>query len=230
MSKFLTKLTQPKLWDGYPFLLSAIVGDLEDSLILVLDGYDSAGNLVDSNESTPEAFTDSIVSFNVNEIYGSFTGVSYLIARIKSNLEEILTDDLRIDVVSPCDNPVYLLGRDSLGGCLQWMFDANQDLGFDYGNDIKAGRSVLFTQNINFNEWTCLQDFIRLGQVYRNNIVEFDSSVIKTSTRIGQQVYVVGADGNKIGVVVIPTRNKTQSKLVRHEFELEIEYPEEFTV
>lgn len=225
---FLTKLDRPKLWVGYPFMLSALIGDIEDDLILVVQGYDAAGVLSGTQYSAAEAYPNSLIDFNVNEIYGTLTSVSYLNVYLKTELEEVLTDTLRIDVVEPCANPVYLLARNSLGGCLNWMFDINQDYSNDYGNDRKAKRLGLTSVNLTVNQWDALEDFITLGQVYRNNIIEFTSSTIKTSTRIGQQVYVVGSDDSKIGVLAIPTKNRTLTKRIKHIFELDIEYPEVF--
>jgi hypothetical protein len=228
MSQFLTKLTRPKMWDGYPLLLSALVGDIEDDLKIVLKGYNVAGALLATNESDAASYTDSVVDFNVNEVYGSLTSVSYIVAHVESNLGEVLTDTITIDVVSPCANPVYLLARNSLGGCLNWMFDVSQEYAFDLSNARKAKRLVLFTNNLSSNQWDGLQDFVTLGEVYRNNIVELTSATIKTSSRIDQQIYDVDTDGDKIGVVALPTKNSTLTRRVKHQFELEIEYPEVF--
>lgn len=225
---FLTKQTRPKLWNGYPFLLSALIGDAQDDLILVVTGYDSDSGLVGTQESDPETYPNSIINFNISEVYGSLSGVSYLEVYLKTSLGEILTDTLTIDVEEPCQNPVMLMGRNSLGGVLQWLFDFNQEYNFDYGNNVKNKRLVVFTEGISINQWESLQDFITLGEVYRNNIVEFTSSTIKTHSRVGQQIYVIDEGGSKIGVVIIPTKNKTNTKQFKHILELEIEYPEIF--
>lgn len=232
MGQFLTKLEQPKLWDGYPFLLSALIGDVDDGLILVVEEYNKAGVYVTETESdTPTSYENSLVNWDVSEIGGTFgEDVLYLIVYLKTDAGEILTDELRIDVIQPCQNPVYLMARNSLGGVLHWMFDQNQEYGLDYDNQIKAKRLTLTSDHLTINEWESLQDFITLGTVYRNSIVEFTSSTIKTSTRVGQQIYVVGTDGSKIGVVALNTRNNTLTRRVRHIFELEIEYPEIFSV
>jgi hypothetical protein len=229
-SSFLTKFTRPKMWDGYQFLLSAAVGDVEDDLILTLKGYNGAGTLLATNQSTAAAFTDKVVNFNVSEVYGELTNVKYITAYVESATGEILTDTITIDVEQPCANPIYLMGRNSLGGVIQWMFDVNQEETFDYANDIKAQRQTLFATNLTDNQWTAIQDFITLGQTYRNNIAEFTSANIKTSTRIGQQIYTVDTEGNKIGVIALPTQNSTLTKQVKHFFTLEIEYPEAFAV
>lgn len=229
MGQFLARLDRPKLWDGYPFLLSAAIGDIEDSIKIVLKGYNSAGALQATNESTAASYINSVVDFNLNEVYGSLSGIKYITAYLETDLGEVLTDTMTIDVIEPCANPVYLVGRNSLGGVLSWMFDLNQDKFDDYGNQEKAGRLVLTSVGTTINQWNALSDFITLGEVYKNNIVEFTSETIKTSTRIGQQVYDVDSDGNKIGIIVIPIKNKTRTKQLKHIFELEIEYPETFT-
>lgn len=229
MASFLTRFTRPKIWDGYPFLLSAAVGDVEDDLILTLKGYSVANALLATNQSTAEAFTDSVVNFNVNEVYGSLTGVSYIEAYVETAIGEVVTDTLTIDVEDVCENPVYLIARNSLGGVLSWMFDINQEESFETSNSLKKKRHTLFATHLSDNQWSAIQDFIGLGETYRNNITEFTSATIKTSTRIGQQVYTVDDEGNKIGVIALPTANSTFTKQVRHFFTLEIEYPEAFT-
>jgi hypothetical protein len=230
MAAFLTNFTRPKMWDGYPFLLSCAVGGVEDDLILTLKGYDVTGALLATNQSTATAYMDSVIHFKVDEVYGSLTGVAYMTAWVETGSGEILTDTLTIDVEEVCDNPVYLLGRNSLGGCLQWMFDISQEQGYDNANDKKAKRHGLYTSHLTINQWEALQDFISLGDVYANNITEFTASTIKTSSRIGQQIYVVDSDGAKIGVIALPTANSTFTRQVRHLFNLEIEYPELFAV
>lgn len=229
MGQFLTKLDRPKLWNGYPFLLSAAIGDIEDDLILVIKVYNVDGSLATTQQSTPASYINSVIDFDITQLGGSYVYPnSYLIVHIESSLGEVLTDTLTIDIIQPCENPVYLIGRNSLGGVLSWMFDMSQDYSFDYGNQRKAKRLILTSVNTTVNQWESLQDFITLGEVYRNNIVEFTSSTIKTSTRIDQQIYVVGSDGSKIGVIAIPVKNKTKTKQIKHLLELEIEYPETF--
>lgn len=229
-ASFLTKFTRLKMWDGYPFLLSAAVGDVEDDLILTLKGYNGAGTLLATNQSTAATFTDTVVNFNVSEVYGELTNVKYITAYVETGSGEVLTDTITIDVLQPCANPVYVMGRNSLGGVIQWLFDYNQEYSFDGDDEITRKRLVLNTDQLTINQWEALQDLNKLGQVYRNNIVEFDSSTIKTSTRIGQQLYVVGLDGSKIGVVSIPSRNVTATRQRKHVFDLEIEYPETFAI
>jgi hypothetical protein len=217
------------MWDGYPFLLSAAIGDLDDEIVCTVKGYNVAGALQATQQSAGATFTDSVVDFRIDEIYGSLTGISYVTVYLESELGEILTNTITVDVKEACENPVYLIGRNSLGGVMSWLFDLNQEYSFDDADEVKRKRLVLNTEYLTINQWEALQDFNRLGQVYRNSIVEFTSSTIKTSTRIGQQLYVVDTDGDKIGVVSVPSRNATNTKQRKHIFDIEIEYPETFT-
>lgn len=221
--KFLTKLERPVMWRGYPFLISAIIN--EDT---AGDVYIDAGG----DTSTPTDYTGKVVEYDLSHILSDQDQSDFDIVVYESDSgpDPEVTEVLTIELRDACDNPIFLMGRNSLGGVLQWMFDGSQDYTFDYGNGRKAKRLVLFTENLSVNEWESLQDFITLGLVYRNNIVELTSSTIKTNTRVGQQLYVVDAQGNKTGVVAIPTRNQTSTRQIKHKFEIEIEYPEIFNV
>lgn len=213
LAKWLTKLTNPKAWIGYPFILSAILTEntTEDWRFILLnsDGnYDIGERII---ALTASGFTSNGTALITEDISG-----------------DPIIEQLTVTVHEPCANPVMLLTRNTLGGALQWLFEYSQEYTHDYGNGRKAKRKLLSVTGLTINEWEALEDFIGLGEVYRDNIVEFTSDTIKTSSRIGQQVYEVFPDGSKIGVIVIPTRNSTLTKQIKHTFEIEIEYPEEF--
>jgi hypothetical protein len=218
-AKFLTKLDTIKMWRGYPCLVSVIVGD------------GITGNQIfstDSDSTTPADYSDKIIVADLDQIINDQDIISTDLELYRdASPDVLLTESKRIELLDACENPVFLTARNKYGGFIQWMFDVDQDYTFDYGNNIKAKRQVLKAQNLTINEWEALQDFISLGDTYRNNIVELTSSVIKTSSRIGNQVYVIDSTGNKTGVLVIPTNNSTRTRQIKHYFEIEIEYPEE---
>jgi len=228
MAKWLTKLTRPRLWDGYSFLLTVCVGDAEEEMTCVVSGYDASGVLLSTVNSDPVTATNQVIDFNIPFIYGSVTPVTTFQVYVKDSFDEVKTDTITIDVMEACKNPVMLMGRNSLGGVLQWLFDYSQDYEPSFDDDVKAKRLIMYDNTLSQNQFYALQDFITLGAVYRNPIVEFTSTTNKTTTRNGQQVYVVGTDNSKIGVVVIVTKNKTQTKTINNSFEIEIEYPIEF--
>lgn len=222
--KFLTRFEKPVWWRGWPFLLSAIIdesltGSLDIKVVADSTQYSgeqsgNAGRLVECNfgfvsqgviDGSSTA-TVSIVDFDTKAI----------------NYSEILTVKIR----EACENPVMLMARNSLGGVMQWLFDGDQEYGYDNDVDKKSKRMLLTANNVSANEWDALQDFFTLGEVYRNNITEFTSSITKTHTRIGQQVYKIDQDGTKTGVIVLPTSNKTRTRIRGNVFKIEIELPE----
>lgn len=232
VGNILNKFTRPKIWRGFPFLVSVIIGDdISTETTLNIGFYDSDGDFISADSAPLGDRTGDLVIYDTSKITTIPDGAVF--ARLGfykvDGGSTLLSVELECDIVEPCENPIMLVCRNSLGGVMQWVFDGNTERGFDYGNDIKAERRVLFAEDITVNEWNCLQDFIKLGEVYRDNILELTADTIKTSTRIGHQVYTVDTDGNKIGVLAIPTRNRTETRQKKHKFELEIEYPEDFT-
>lgn len=225
-AKFLTLFTKPVWWRGWPFALSAIIdtsltADL--NLKVVADSTIYAGQQIGNSGMLVECYFGFV---GPGVIDGSTSAAVSIVdfTTPTTAYSEVLTVELR----DACTQPIMLMGRNRLGGVLQWLFDVKQEYDFDYGNGIKAKRLVLSTNNLTINQWEGLQDFITLGEVYRNNITEFTATTIKTSTRIGAQVYAVEQDGTKTGVIVMPTRNSTNTRKIKHQFELEIEYPEVF--
>lgn len=218
--KFLTKLDRPVMWRGYPFFLSAIISD-----DIAADVFISTAN----DESTPDDYSGKLIHFNMNEVISDQTPETIDAAIYESGSSgDKISETLTIELRDVCENPVMLVGRNSLGGVLQWMFDINQEYTFDFNDGVKSKRLTLFTDDLTINQWEALNEFFTLGEVYRNNILELTSSTIKTSTRIGNQVYVVDDDGTKTGVIVIPKERGTQTRQVKHSFEIEIEFPETF--
>ena len=209
--KILTKLTRLKAWEGWPFVSSFIINTTTDS--------------IEALGSTPATLTAGIYTVLKTDHTDDFE----LVVENTTENDEI-SETIPVTLEEVCRNPIMLIGRNSLGGVLQWLFDYSQEYTFDYGNGVKAKRLVLTADGLSLNEWEALQDFITLGQVYKNNIIEFTSDTNKTSSRVGQQVSVLAQDGTQKGVIVIPTRNSTQTKNIKHFFEIEIEYPQTFTV
>lgn len=220
IGKWLTKLTTPVMWRGWPFSLDAIINEGVSGNI-----YVDAG----SNTSTPALFSGKVISAVLTGATDSAND-TFTVSIKRSTGPTQIVETKTIEVQEPCQNPVLLMARNSLGGTLFWMFDFNQEYRYDYGDGRKAKRLLLYTNNLTINRWQALQEFITLGDVYRNSITEFTSSTIKTSSRIGQQVYVVNQDGTKVGVIALPANNSTQTRRQKHFFELEIEFPEEFAV
>lgn len=215
---WLTKFDSPVMWRGYPFVLSAIIGDgVTGDQFVRVDGDDTA----------PAALSGKIIQANISEIL-SDDSPDEITATIFKDASPELVNEITIELRDPCSNPVMLMGRNSYGGVLQWLFDETQEYEYVNTKGNKVKRMTLIADDLTVNQWESLQDFIGFGEVFKNNITEFTSSTIKTSTRIGQQVYTVDTDGNKVGVIVLPTGNRTKTHQVKHKFELDIEFPETF--
>lgn len=216
--EFLTKMDTLVMWRGYPTLLGAIISEDVAEEIYISDTVYSSDHA---------NYSGKVVSFDLNVVITDQTMSETEMAVYLLSFPAI-SEQITVELRDACENAVMLLGRNSLGGPLQWLFDENQEYTFDYGNGVKAKRMRLFADDLNLNQWESLQDFFTLGEVYKNNITELTSSVIKTATRTDNQVYVVDANGNKIGVIVIPRQPSTETRQVKHVFEIEIEFPEQF--
>lgn len=161
----------------------------------------------------------------VNSITSDFNVTSISITR-----EVLIIEPKPVYFRRACNNPVMLVGRNKNGGILQWLFEGSQDITFSEENGTTAKRVMLYTDGLTLQEWEALHDFITYGQVYREPIQALSSSTIKTKSRVGQQVYVVDQDGGLTGVIVIPTKNQTTNRKRFHSFQIEIEYPEVFSL
>lgn len=133
-----------------------------------------------------------------------------------------------IQVKDPCDNPVYLFWKNTLGGDSFWLFDDNQDLSIDTDNERKAKQLICFANNISVSEFLAINEVNTPGQIYRPVIQELTTDVNKTSARTDQQLYVIDRDGGKTGVINLTQRNSTQTKQRKHSIDVTIEYPEIF--
>lgn len=145
---------------------------------------------------------------------------------LKPAVETVFTEVLTLDVIDPCENPVMLEWKNSVGGDAWWMFDHNQEANYNYSGRKKAKRMSLSVNDLTTNEWETLNELNTLGEVYAENIVEFTALTNKTHVRNDAQVYVVNADGSKTGVIVLPTNNIMFTRQKKHTFHVEIEFPE----
>ena len=135
---------------------------------------------------------------------------------------------LSVAIKEECSNIVVLQWKNSLGGDECFPFTYNQEYTWDYTGGKKAKRLTLFANNLTLNQWESIQGLNTLGDMYRVNITEMTTSLNRTSSTIGQSVYVLNSDGTKVGVNVIGQSNTTNTKQKRHSAIVTIEYPELF--
>jgi hypothetical protein len=228
--KFLTIFERLKLWRGYPATLSFI---FPDALVLYVSRkqYDQSGTLigVEDIDALNTANDDAVNRLDLMSGFALDANAKTLKVKLVTESLGVYTDyteELTFAVEDPCDNPVLLVWKNSLGGDAFWMFEHSQEVGYNLSGSKKAKRMTLFAEHLTLNQWEALNELNTLGEVSQENIVEFTSSVNKTAKRDGAQVYVVDASGNKTGVIVIPTTSVINTKDEVHSIEIEIEYPQ----
>lgn len=170
-----------------------------------------------------DVFDSAYFSIEGGETPGRKMSVFYFDISVPVAVSEVKN----IRIVDACANPVLIYFRNSLGGDTFWMFNHSQDE--QYTTNIKrAKRKLLYAEHLSLNEWEALNDLNNLNAVYGENITDIREAN-KTSKLIGQQMYGIDVDGEKTGVITIPTTNTTPTRSTTHRFEMEIEYPEYFT-
>lgn len=224
-TKFLTKFSRPKMYRAgnsfYPFTLSVIENSDVDNCLIT--EYSEDGNFI--NETPIDlVLGDGVARIHLHN-HSFDSEAHHFTIRLVNGASEPLSELLTIDLMEPCDNPVYLFFKNSLGGDSWWMFDRNQEISYSTSGE-RLKRMMLFANHLTANEWDALNDLNNLNEVSRANILELTADVNKTHIKAGTQVYAVDAEGNKTGVIVNPTSNVMFSKQRRHEFRVEIEFPE----
>lgn len=148
-----------------------------------------------------------------------------------------LNEQLEISVRDACDydsnnnviwgnNPVMLVWKSSTGSDAQFLFDKYHEYSYNYSNGKKAKRIVLFAKELSLVQWEAINELNTLGEIYSQNITTLSSSVYQTSKRVGTQVYMIDAAGNKTGVIVLPASDKVQVRNSVNAMSIEIELPE----
>jgi hypothetical protein len=135
--------------------------------------------------------------------------------------------EVSMDVYELCQNTVELQWKNSEGGDQCYPFQYNQEYTYHY-SDRKAKRLTLFANNLTLSQWEAIQGLNTLGDLYKTPIVEMTTSLNRTSSTMGQSVYVLNSDGTKTGVNVIGQPNTTFTKRRKHSAFVTIEYPELF--
>lgn len=225
-SKFLSRMDRPKLWRGFPFSLS-VIADASLSPFMVLKEFAADGQQIGSDH-TEGLNIDGMVRVSLSEALVS-SDAKYLSMQFQYINDYTdptpVTEELFIDVENNCKNPIMLFWKNSLGGDSCWLFEIDQEVSYSTSGG-KFRKMRLSTGGLTANQWEALNELIHLGEVYRENIQELTSGINKTHIRDGSQVYVVDPDGTKTGVIVRTTNNAMFTRMMRHEFTVEIEYPE----
>lgn len=136
--------------------------------------------------------------------------------------------EMEVFVEDPCINPFYIFWKGSTGGDEFFMFQIGQEISSNLQGGGRRKRVTMFAENLTLEEWEALNELNSPNLITKDNIIELSSAVIKTHTQLNQQAYKIQADAKKIGLLVIPTSNKTNTKNISHSFELTVDLPEAF--
>lgn len=169
--------------------------------------YDTSDSL-----SYDNILDGSSASLNSIAITPTSTGVWHF--RIKNDADTLTYAQLTINVIEECSNPIYLRWINDYGGLQHWMFDYNQLYGFQISTNKRNKELDLNAYGITFEQWLMFNELQRDGLIYNDNY------------KSGQFVEDVTDYSNSVKVIVIPREQSTQTKRVRHNFDLTIRYPE----
>lgn len=232
--KFLNRMSEPRMWRGYPFSLSFIWPSSISAIDRRIIQYDSEGNLLSNdlaslNAGSGEIFTDRVHRLDLSAILDPDA------ARVLVSLESsgsAITEQLTVNVLDPCPNQVLLFWKNCLGGDTFWMFDESQDFEFAYPTGRRVRRMRLMTDNLTLDQWDAINELNSPSDVFALNIVDYEMSdvVDKTHFRDDNQVYIINADATKLGVVTVAQPRSTRTGYRKHAMEVMIELPEFFTV
>lgn len=229
-TKFLTKFDTIIHTIGWPNSINIILNEntVDSNTVVVLKTYTSNGTPVATvTSNVPD--TIQFLRININHLIGDSTAkkAQIYITQTIDEVEDTVVSELKnILIHDECANPVLLYWRNSLGGDTFFMFELAQDL--VYTTNLKrALRKTIYAEHITTNQWEAFNDLNNLNAVYGEQYNDI-RDINKTSKMIGQQMYVFDKDGQKTGVITIPTTNNTTNKVSLHRFQMEIEYPEYF--
>lgn len=226
-AKFLRRSTNPLCWRGWPFSISFLLTvDAEYDLSAPIRGDI---NTLGTGSGADPLEGNLMRYVNIGGAWASFpTDTMLMVHVINDGTSDQLTEEITLIVKEPCANPIMLLFRNSLGGDCWHMFSGSQEKEYRDDNGSKVKRMLLTAENLTDEQWEELNDLITFGDELKENIVEILPTTNKTKSRAYQQVYKVDQAGTLTGVIVIPTGNATETRNIKHMFEVEIEFPEYF--
>lgn len=229
--KFLTRFLKPKTWRGWPFSLSFIWPEITDINRRVKQ-YNSEGTELSDSVTVLDDPTDSVHRMTLGDIDDNAKELIVNLEDGSVSGEVVITEELTVNVVDPCESQLLLFWKNCLGGDSFWMFDESQDYQFAYPSGRRVKRMTLFSDNLKVDEWDAINELNSPTDVIASNIVDYEMSntVDKTHFRNDNQVFIINQDGEKVGVIVIPTDNKTKTIYKKHSIEITIELPEFFTL
>lgn len=233
--KWLTRFPQPSLWRGWPFDLSFLWSDFPEISRRVKQ-YDEGGNLITEDVVALTANMDKVHRVSIGTLHADAKLLLVSLEQGSSGsgsggVDQIL-EETTVKVKDPCDNQILLFWKAANGGDAFWMFDENQNYQFRYPSGRVVNRLTLYADNLTVSEWDAINQVNSITDIIALNVVDtgMDDSIDKTHFRDDNQVFIINADGSKVGVIVIANDNETKTNYKKHAIEITIELPELYTV
>lgn len=225
-AKWLTKFDVATMRRGYNFSLSVLWGIA--TMTLHVKQYNSAGVLVGDGTAAITKDVGTVVRIDLTDVAPDATRMLVTM----ENGADILLEEFTVEISEPCENPVYLFWKNSLGGDAFWMFDESQDYGYTNSSGNKVRRLTLYADNLTVAQWDGLNELNSISDIFQLNIIDYgmDNSIDKTHYRDDNQVYILSLTGERVGVTVINTDNKSRTLNKKHSIQLTIELPALYTV
>jgi hypothetical protein len=224
---FLSKVTRPKIASGIKSYTSVIVpiDNIAMDLVhtIVVKKYKAGIEVSATGTATGTA---GIWNVEITTDYATADRVDVAVYATDLGGDTQISELKVFDVVEPCPPFVNLMWKNTLGGIEQFQFDFDQEYGYKFSGGKKVKRMKLFKNNVTNEEYEAVAELNTMGEVFRQNIIEFTTDINRSEGVIGQQVYVVTSSGALIGVTVNPVSIEVMTRNSRHSVEVEIEFPQ----
>lgn len=150
-----------------------------------------------------------------------------IIGRISQFESGPITEDLKIQVLDPCVNPVYLSWNNSLGGDSYFMFDFNQVKETIFEDSEKFEQWTLYAEQLTENEFLTL-DELNTEAVESREFFDELATADRTLNKRGIQVYEVQQDGTRVGVIVRSRSQQRETRFPTSDIVIRIKRPQQF--
>jgi hypothetical protein len=229
LSRFSVSGGTVPIWRDYPFTISFLYPEALSGIQKRIVQKDASGDVLSTTDTTLDNDPGCVHRFPIGTVDSQ---AATLEVTLLDSSNDAISSTLTLEVREPCENPVYLFWKNAFGGDSFYMFDYNQEYGYDFRNSKKSPKLTLFADDLTASDWEALNELNSPSDVFQETIIDLnmDESIERTQFRDDQQVYIVSPDGDKIGVTVVATSQSLQTKAHKHAIEIQIELPEAFVI
>lgn len=202
---FLIPTDKLYVWAGRTAYIDFLVDDL--STTCVLDYRPDGGspvNVYAFNGSTPDLHSASYDAWTANGTVNIY----------EVGDPDVLIASIDVVVLEECNNPVYLLWLNDLGGLSQWLFSYNQLYELVPELMWRENNRLVISDVMTWDQWQMLQELNKNGLEYGDN------------QKMGAFVQDITDGDNPLNIFTIPVVRQTQTKFINHQFEITLRYPQ----